>query len=80
MKHLSQFGHFWYDFIVGDDWSIAVGVVAIVALTYTVAHGGYVAWPILPAGVTATLATSIWRARRHHDRGRPVLPVEEPPR
>ena len=27
MKWLKQFGTFWFDFIVGDDWRIAVGVV-----------------------------------------------------
>jgi hypothetical protein len=27
MKYLKAFGQFWYDFIVGDDWKIAVGVV-----------------------------------------------------
>ena len=30
MKWLSQFGRFWYDFIVGDDWTIAAAVVAVV--------------------------------------------------
>jgi hypothetical protein len=66
VKWLAQFGRFWYDFIVGDDWTIAVAVVAIVAVTSLVAHGGHLAWPILPAGVAAALATSIWRARRVH--------------
>ena len=28
MKHLAAFGRFWYDFVVGDDWTIAAGVVA----------------------------------------------------
>ncbi len=28
MKWLVQFGKFWYDFIIGDDWKIAVAVVA----------------------------------------------------
>jgi hypothetical protein len=27
VKFLKAFGQFWYDFIVGDDWKIAVGVV-----------------------------------------------------
>jgi hypothetical protein len=27
------FGRFWYDFIVGDDWKIAVAVVSTLALT-----------------------------------------------
>ncbi|TCM38602.1 hypothetical protein EV644_12814 [Kribbella orskensis] len=33
MKFLKSFGQFWYDFIIGDDWKIAVAVVlALVAL------------------------------------------------
>jgi hypothetical protein len=27
MKFLKAFGAFWYDFIIGDDWKIAVSVV-----------------------------------------------------
>lgn len=27
MKFLKAFGQFWYDFIIGDDWKIAVAVV-----------------------------------------------------
>jgi len=27
MKFLRSFGQFWYDFIIGDDWKIAVAVV-----------------------------------------------------
>jgi hypothetical protein len=36
MKFLKSFGQFWYDFIIGDDWKIAVAVVlALVALFAT---------------------------------------------
>lgn len=33
MRVVRGFARFWYDFIVGDDWKIAVAVVAAVALT-----------------------------------------------
>ena len=33
MKALRAFGRFWYDFIVGDDWKIAAGIVLAVGLT-----------------------------------------------
>ncbi|GAA4735379.1 hypothetical protein [Phytohabitans rumicis] len=33
MNALRAFGRFWYDFIVGDDWKIAVAVVTALALT-----------------------------------------------
>ncbi|MET7998098.1 hypothetical protein ABZU76_45170 [Amycolatopsis sp. NPDC005232] len=32
MKFLKAFGKFWYDFIVGDDWKIAVAVVIALAI------------------------------------------------
>ena len=32
MRFLSAFGRFWWDFVVGDDWRIAAGVVAVLAL------------------------------------------------
>jgi hypothetical protein len=32
MRFLLSFGRFWYDFIVGDDRKIAIGVVVALAL------------------------------------------------
>jgi hypothetical protein len=32
MRYLKAFGRFWFDFIVGDDWRIAAGVVTVLAL------------------------------------------------
>jgi hypothetical protein len=32
MKYVVAFGRFWWDFIVGDDWRIAAGVVAALAI------------------------------------------------
>ena len=32
MKYLKAFGQFWYDFIIGDDWKIAVAVVTTLAV------------------------------------------------
>ena len=32
MRYLRGFGRFWFDFIVGDDWRIAAGVVAALGL------------------------------------------------
>jgi len=31
VKWLAQFGKFWYDFLIGDDWRLAVGVVAAIS-------------------------------------------------
>jgi hypothetical protein len=64
MRFVWGFLRFWYDFIVGEDWTVAVAVVAAVAVTYAVAHGGAAAWWILPAAVFGTLGASVLRARR----------------
>jgi hypothetical protein len=32
VKFLKGFGAFWYDFIIGDDWKIAVAVVTSLAV------------------------------------------------
>jgi hypothetical protein len=32
MRVVAAFARFWWDFIVGDDWRIAAGVVAVLAL------------------------------------------------
>ena len=32
MRFVRGFGRFWYDFLIGDDWKIAVGVVTTLAL------------------------------------------------
>ena len=36
MKYLKGFGRFWYDFIIGDDWKIAVAVLAALGVTLAV--------------------------------------------
>lgn len=63
MKQLRSFGAFWYDFIVGDDWRLAVMVVAGLALTAILTHVARVnAWWALPVAALAALAWSLHRA------------------
>jgi hypothetical protein len=33
VRFVREFGQFWYDLIVGDDWKIAVSVVIALALS-----------------------------------------------
>ena len=40
MKFLKAFGQFWYDFIIGDDWKIAVAVVIALALLFAASTAG----------------------------------------
>ncbi len=64
MKWLKQFASFWYDFIVGDDWRIAVGVVGAVTIVYLAAHRGFNGWWILPFAVAILLSVSVVRVVR----------------
>jgi hypothetical protein len=65
---LRAFGAFWYDFIVGDDWQVAVGVVAALALTFVLDRAGVPAWWILPLAVAVLLPYSLYRATRQEHR------------
>jgi hypothetical protein len=62
MTRLGAFARFWYDFIVGDDWRVAVGVGAGIALTAVVTSAGLSAWWLMPVAVVASLFASLWRA------------------
>lgn len=66
MNYLTAFARFWYDFIVGDDWTIAVAVVVtLVVLKLLTGAGTHIAlWWILPLVVIAALAASLVRATR----------------
>jgi hypothetical protein len=58
---LRTFLRFWYDFIVGDDWRVALAVVAALALTYALSAAGLPAWPVLPLAVAVLLPLSLSR-------------------
>ena len=64
MTYVKRFLGFWYDFIVGDDWTIAAGVVGGLALTGVLARRGADAWWLMPLAVTVLLAVSLWREVR----------------
>jgi tryptophan-rich sensory protein len=58
------FGAFWYDFVVGDDWRVAVGIVIAFAVTYGVSQTTVSSWWIAPVAVLVLLPFSLWRATR----------------
>ncbi|HEY5152963.1 MAG TPA: hypothetical protein VII55_03230 [Candidatus Saccharimonadales bacterium] len=65
MNILRSFWSFWYDFIVGDDWRIAAGVIAglgFIDLTVHQAHRQI--WWLLPVMVVIMLTVSLWHAAR----------------
>jgi hypothetical protein len=63
-QRIRAFAAFWYDFVVGDDWLIAVGVVVGLALTYALSRTAVPAWWLLPLSLVLLLPLSLWRAVR----------------
>ena len=63
MSLVRGFLRFWYDFVVGDDWRIAAGVVLVLAagalLVATDALADDVLAPLLGAGIVAVASFSI---------------------
>ena len=62
MSRLRAFGRFWWDFVVGDDWIVAAGIVLALALTALIADDDVDAWWILPPAVVGLLVLSLRRA------------------
>ncbi len=58
------FGAFLWDFVVGDDWRTAAGVVVALGVTAVAAGAGATAWWIMPVCALGLLAASLWRAAR----------------
>ena len=52
-----------WEFLAGDDWVTAAGVVAALGLTALVSEGG-AGWWVMPLAVAALLSLSIWREAR----------------
>jgi hypothetical protein len=53
-----------WEFVVGDDWMTAVGVVAALGVTALIASSDTAAWWVMPPAVLALLALSLRRAAR----------------
>jgi hypothetical protein len=64
VSRLRAFGAFLWDFVIGDDWRIAVGVVVALGLTALIADTSVAAWWILPVVVAMLLAASVLTATR----------------
>jgi hypothetical protein len=64
MRYVVAFARFWYEFVVGDDWRVAVGVILGIGLTAVLADAGIASWWVIPAGVVAVVYRSLRRATR----------------
>jgi hypothetical protein len=61
---MKRFGRFWWDFVVGDDWRVAVGIVLAFGLTALLATTSIPAWWVLPLAVAGVLWLSLRRVAR----------------
>jgi hypothetical protein len=64
MTRVEAFFRFLWDFVVGDDWRIAAGVVVALGVTAIVAGTTAAAWWVLPLVVAGVLTASVWRVGR----------------
>jgi hypothetical protein len=64
MRYVAAFGRFWWDFIVGDDLRVAVGLAVSLGLTWFLTHEGVNAWWLLPLAVALLLADAVRREAR----------------
>jgi hypothetical protein len=64
MTRTRAFLAFLYDFVIGDDWLVAAGVVAGLAATYLLSRSGVSAWWLVPLLLLILLPVSLRRAIR----------------
>jgi hypothetical protein len=67
MRYVKAFGQFWWNFIVGDDWTVAAGVALALALVAILTDHGVNAWWLLPLAVALLTASSVWREARRSE-------------
>ncbi len=64
MRFVVNFVAFWYDFIVGDDWTVAAGVVVALAIAAALTRASLAVWWWIPLAVVVLLGASLIRASR----------------
>jgi len=62
VRYVASFGRFWWEFVVGDDWIAAAGIVAAIGLTAALAASGITVWWVMPLAVLVVLTVSLRRA------------------
>ena len=56
------FFRFWYEFIVGDDWTVAASVGVALVITAALNSAGVAAWWLVPLTVIVVVGISLRRA------------------
>jgi len=63
MSWLRRFASFWWDFVIGDDWRLAIGGAIALGATGFFAHRGAAAWWITPVVVLTLLVATLVRVK-----------------
>lgn len=64
MTLVARFLRFWWTFIVGDDWQVALGIAVALGLSAVLVKAGVPAWWMIPLAAVLLLADSLRRATR----------------
>ena len=64
MTLVARFLRFWWTFIVGDDWQVALGIAVALGLSAALVKAGVPAWWMIPLAAVLLLADSLRRATR----------------
>jgi len=62
VKYVAGFGRFWWNFVVGDDWMAAAGIVIAIGATAALAATDIAVWWVMPLAVAVILSISLRRA------------------
>ncbi|HET9075111.1 MAG TPA: hypothetical protein VFN48_11060 [Solirubrobacteraceae bacterium] len=64
MTRLRALAQFLWDFVVGDDWRIALAVAVALGITALIGHAGWFVLPLVVAAVLTLSVVEVARARR----------------
>ena len=64
-RRLRAMAAFVYDLVIGDDWTLALGLAAAVVVTVAISRTTFPSWWVLPTAIVALLPLSVLRTARH---------------
>jgi len=70
MGYVRGFLYFWYDFLVGDAWDIALGVVVVLAAIGLIARAQPATEELLGPVLAAAVILLMWLSLRREIRNR----------